>query len=113
MYCSLLYQTFKNSYWIAWTPPGRFVYQALQEELAKQFHSLHHQKSNRLRQFRISRKYVSQIIKICFVLSVLSFFMCHIMVFICKDLYLINYGSWMLPIFLYHPKGQVIVEKTH
>jgi hypothetical protein len=32
MYCSLLYRTFKSSYWIAWTPGkwySSFVYQAV------------------------------------------------------------------------------------
>lgn len=36
-----------------------------QEQLAKQSHSLHHQNSNSLRQFGISRECAHQIIKTC------------------------------------------------
>jgi hypothetical protein len=44
--------------------PGRLY--VLQEPLAKQSHSLHHQNSNSLRQqFGISRKYACQIVKTC------------------------------------------------
>ena len=35
------------------------------------------------------------------------------MVLILEDLYLINYGKWMLPIFSYYPKGQGIMEQAH
>jgi hypothetical protein len=46
------------------------------------------------------------------VLSVLNFFMYYIMVLILNNLYLIDYGKWMLLIFPCYPKRQGIVEKV-
>jgi hypothetical protein len=39
--------------------------------------------------------------------------MYHIMVLILKDLYIINYGEWMLLIFPNYPKGQGVVEQPY
>jgi hypothetical protein len=108
MYCSLVYRTLNSSYWIAWTPGqyhSRFVYQ-------EDYRPYRNNELNNLIRYIMKIVIVWENNLVCLENMQVKLWRLDLMVLILEDLYLINYGKWMLPIFTYYLLGQGIVEQA-